>query len=51
MAVAKYLLKYSRVLDKMTVFTVYPKRAKKQAIDKEFLMFERGSETCEVEIL
>ncbi|KAM5586503.1 FBD-associated F-box protein [Rosa sericea] len=52
MRVAQYLLKYSEVLNKMTIFTISAglPRAEEEALYKEFLMFERGSKTCQVEI-
>ncbi|PRQ30768.1 putative F-box domain, FBD domain, leucine-rich repeat domain, L domain-containing protein [Rosa chinensis] len=51
MRVAQYLLKYSEVLNKM-IFTISEglPNAEEKALYKEFLMFERGSKTCQVEI-
>lgn len=56
MRVAKYLLKHGEVSDKLTIFTRRKgcasslPNAEEKALYKEFLMFERGSKTCQVEI-
>ena len=55
MRLAKYLLKHCEVLNMMTIFTRSTGRAslpnaEEKAWYKEFLMFERGSKSCQVEI-
>lgn len=47
MEVIKYLLRNSRVLEKMTIYTEFLE----QELYEELLSFEWGSETCEVEII
>lgn len=55
MRLAKYLLKHCEVLNKMSIFTrstghASLPNAEEKALYKEFLMFERGSKSCQVEI-
>ncbi|XP_050111382.1 F-box/LRR-repeat protein At3g59190-like [Malus sylvestris] len=47
MAVTKYLLENGKVLNKVIIYTGNLFRLKK--LDKEFMMFQMGSRTCQVE--
>ncbi|TQD90272.1 hypothetical protein C1H46_024189 [Malus baccata] len=46
----KYLLKNGEVLNKMTISTEVTSDEQKKALFEEFLLFQRGSKTCEVEM-
>ncbi|TQD85543.1 hypothetical protein C1H46_028909 [Malus baccata] len=50
MEAAKYLLKNTEVLKKMTIYT-HDRLCKKEEFNKEFSMFEMGSKTCQVEFI
>lgn len=49
--VAKYLLKNGKVLKKMTIFTEKIISTELEELYREFLMFPRGSATCQVKFI
>lgn len=49
--VAKYLLKNGKVLNKMTIYTPMTILTGLELLYNEFLMFPRGSGTCQVQFI